>query len=113
MANSLNRTLRVLSVLFAVLVAVGDKADISNLYLATTLTLTFLIVLWNFSDALFDVTVYYGDAAPIVPILRADILVQDVSGADELEEARGTIEIVNLLASSTQRILRPYLAIFH
>ena len=96
MANSLNRTLRVLSVLFAVLVAVGDKADISNLYLATTLTLTFLIVLWNFSDALFDVTVYYGDAAPIVPILRADVLVQDVSGADELEEARGAIEIVDL-----------------
>ena len=93
LANSLNRTLRVLSVLFAVLVAVGEKADISNLYLATTLTLTFLIVLWNFSDSLFDVTVYYGDAAPIVPILRSEVLVKDVSGANELEEARGTIEI--------------------
>lgn len=96
LANSLNRTLRVLSVLFAVLVAVGQKADISNLYLATTLTLTFLIVLWTFSDALFDVTVYYGDAAPIVPILKAEVQVKDISNADELSDARGTIEIQDL-----------------
>ena len=96
LANSLNRTLRVLSVLFAVLVAVGQKADISNLYLATTLTLTFLIVLWTFSDALFDVTVYYGDAAPIVPILKAEVQVKDISNADELNDARGTIEIQDL-----------------
>lgn len=93
LANSINRTLRVLSVFLAVVVAVGDKADISNLYLATTLTLSFLTYLWSFSDSLFDVTVYYGDAEPIVPLLRADITVKDRKDADELNQARGIVEI--------------------
>lgn len=92
LANSINRSLRVFSVLFAVLVAVEGNGDISNLYLATTLTLSILTYLWSFGDTLFDVTVYFGDAAPIVPILMADVVIQDEHDAGLLENAKGKIE---------------------
>ncbi len=92
-ANSVNRSLRTLAVIVAIVVANGSNQDISNLYLATTLTMTFLTNIWTFGDSLSELTLYYGDAAPIVPMLEAEISIKDKKDADELVKARGKIEI--------------------
>ncbi len=92
-ANSVNRSLRTLAVIVAIVVANGSNQDISNLYLATTLTMTFLTNIWTFGDSLSELTLYYGDAAPIVPMLEAEISIKDKKNADELVKVRGKIEI--------------------
>ena len=96
LSNGINRSLRISSVAIAVVVAAGTDADISNLYLATTLTMNFLGFLWQFSDTLAEVTLYFGYPAPIVPMLEAEVAIKDRHDADELEEARGKIEIHNV-----------------
>lgn len=96
LSNGINRSLRITSVAIAVVVAAGTDTNISNLYLATTLTMNFLGFLWQFSDMLGELTLYFGDAAPIVPMLEAEVAIKDRRDADELEEARGKIEIHNV-----------------
>ncbi|HMS25740.1 MAG TPA: ABC transporter ATP-binding protein, partial [Acidimicrobiia bacterium] len=96
LSNGINRSLRITSVAIAVVVAAGTDTNISNLYLATTLTMNFLGFLWQFSDMLGELTLYFGDAAPIVPMLEAEVAIKDRRDADELEEARGKIEIENV-----------------
>lgn len=95
-ANSVNRSLRTLAVIVAVLVANGSQQDISNLYLATTLTMTFLANIWMFGDQLAELTLFYGDAAPIVPMLRAEVSIKDKRDADELGEARGALDLIDV-----------------
>lgn len=96
MLNAFIRSLRILSVVFAVLLAVGHSNNVSNIFLATTLTLTYLDGLWQMSDSIYELTVAYGEAAPLVPILRADIAVADKENATDIGEVKGSIEIKNL-----------------
>ena len=91
--NSFNRSLRVLCVLFAVILAVGNNNGATNIFLATTLTLAFTEGLWAMGDSIYELTVAYGEAAPIVPILRAEIAVADKEDAIEIGEVKGAIEI--------------------
>lgn len=90
-SNSFMRSLRVLSVVIAVIVSVGEQTDVSHIYLATTLTLSFLMHLWGFADALYELTVSYGDAAPLVPLLMENPGVADKQDAKEMYKAQGSI----------------------
>jgi len=94
--NSFNRSLRVLCVLFAVILAVGNNDGATNIFLATTLTLAFTEGLWTMGDAIYELTVAYGEAAPLVPILRADVAVADKDDATDIGEVKGAIEIDNV-----------------
>lgn len=93
LVNSINRSLRVLCVLFAVVLAVGHNTGATNIFLATTLTLAFTDGLWTMGDAIYELTVAYGEAAPLVPILIADIGIPDKDGAVDLGRVKGEIEI--------------------
>ncbi len=93
LSASVIRSLRVLCILFALIAAVGHGKDVSGLYLAATLTLIYMGHLWDFSDALYDLTTFYGDAAPIVPMLMAQPDIEDKKNAHVLERVSGAIEL--------------------
>jgi len=94
--NSINRSLRVLCILFAVILAVGNNDGASNIFLASTLTLAFTEGLWNMGDAIYELTVAYGEAAPLVPILRAELGVADKDDAIDIGVVNSSIEIKDL-----------------
>ncbi|MFN8015328.1 MAG: ABC transporter ATP-binding protein [Acidimicrobiia bacterium] len=95
-SNSVMRSLRVLCIVFALVAAVGNVDGVSNIYLAATLTLLYMYHLWDFGDALYDLTVAYGDAAPMVPLLQAKPGVQDSLDAADVGHLEGKIELENI-----------------
>lgn len=93
LSNGLVRALRALSIVFAVFAAVGDVNNVAIIYLSATLTLAYLNHLWEFGDALYELTMAYGDAAPIVPLLQAKPGVADRKNAVELQRVQGKISL--------------------
>ena len=94
--NSINRSLRILCVLFAVILAVGNYDGATNIFLATTLTLAYTEGLWTLGDAIYELTLAYGEAAPMVPLLLADVAVADEKGAKDVGKVEGNIELRNI-----------------
>jgi ATP-binding cassette subfamily B protein len=83
----------VLCIVFALVAAVGHEKNVPNIYLAATLTLVFMGHLWDFGDALYDLTTFFGDAAPIVPMLIAEPDVQDKADARDIGCSTGHIAL--------------------
>lgn len=94
--NSINRSLRILSILFAVILAIGNVSGATNIFLATTLTLAFTEGLWSMGDAIYELTVAFGEAAPMVPILQEKIAVADKSNAHDIGIINGEIVLKDI-----------------
>ena len=95
--NSINRSLRILSILFAVILAIGNVSGATNIFLATTLTLAFTEGLWSMGDAIYELTVAFGEAAPMVPILQEKIAVADKSNAHDIGIINGEIVLKDII----------------